>query len=279
MIPFDFEYYKPETLKGAVQIFQDLQKQSKTVIYYSGGTEIITFSRRNHMSAEAIIDLKGIPECNVLKIQGDQLVIGSTVALNQITESKLFPLLGEVVKKVADHTSRNKITIGGNLNSRLIYREGVLPLLLSDAMVRISGSEGESLLPFAEVFQQELQLGQGQFLVQILIKKSYLDLPYISFKKTKSTKVGYPVVSIAALVKDRKLRAAFSGVCNFPFRSAEIEKVINDPSLSNEDRVLNAIKLLPSSIVHDIQASAEYREFVFKNALSDTIEALKEASS
>ncbi|WP_256218356.1 hypothetical protein [Bacillus sp. MUM 116] len=42
---------------------------------------------------------------------------------------------------------------------------------------------------------------------------------------------------------------------------------------------MNAIKLLPSSIVHDIQASAEYREFVFKNALSDTIEALKEASS
>ncbi|WP_256218357.1 FAD binding domain-containing protein [Bacillus sp. MUM 116] len=189
MIPFDFEYYRPETLKGAVQIFQDLQKQGKTVIYYSGGTEFITFSRRNHMSAEAIIDLKGIPECNVLKIQGDQLVIGSTVALNQITESKLFPLLGEAVKKVADHTSRNKITIGGNLNSRLIYREGVLPLLLSDAMVRISRTEGETLLPFTEVFQQELQLGQGQFLVQILIKKSYLDLPYISFKKTKSTKV------------------------------------------------------------------------------------------
>lgn len=279
MIPFDFEYYRPESLEEAVQAYQNLQKQGKSVIYYSGGTEFITFSRRNHLSADAVIDLKGIPECNVLEIQDEQLIIGSGVSLNKINESNLFPLLGEAVKKVADHTSRNKITIGGNLNSRLIYREGVLPLLLCDTMVRIVGTEGESLLPFDEVFQKELQLTQGQFLVQILIKKSYLDLPFISLKKTKSTKVGYPVVSIAAIIKDQKLRTAFSGVCDYPFRSKEIENIINDSSLSQEDRVLQAMKQLPSSIVHDIQASAEYREFVLKNTLSEMMAALKEVSS
>ena len=279
MIPFDFEYYKPETMQEAVQTYEDIQKQGKSVLYYSGGTEFITFSRRNLQIADAVIDLKGIPECNVLGAQDEQLVIGSGVTLNQITESNLFPLLGEAVKKVADHTSRNKITIGGNLNSRLIYREGILPLLLSNAMVKLAGAEGETLMPLDEIFQQELQITQGQFLVQILIKKSYLNLQHFSLKKTKSTKVGYPVVSIAALVKDQKLRTAFSGICSYPFRSMEIENILNDTSLPVADRVQQAVELLPSTIVHDIQASAEYREFVFKNALLETIEALKEAIS
>ncbi|WP_026575247.1 FAD binding domain-containing protein [Bacillus sp. UNC438CL73TsuS30] len=277
MIPFDFEYYRPETIQEAVQTFEDIQKQGKSVLYYSGGTEFITFSRRNHLTADAVIDLKGIPECNVLEVQEEQLVIGSGVTLNHITESNLFPLLGEAVKKVADHTSRNKITIGGNLNSRLIYREGILPLLLSNAMVKLAGSEGETLIPLEEVFQQNLQISQGQFLVQILINKSYLHLQHFSLKKTKSTKVGYPVVSISAIVKDKKLRTAFSGICSYPFRSMEIENILNDSSLPVEDRVQRAVERLPSTIVHDIQASAEYREFVFKNALSETIEALKEA--
>jgi CO/xanthine dehydrogenase FAD-binding subunit len=146
-------------------------------------------------------------------------------------------------------------------------------------MVKLAGAEGETLIPLDEVFQQKLQIGKGQFLVQILINKSYLHLQHFSLKKTKSTKVGYPVVSIAALVKDKKLRTAFSGICSYPFRSLEIENILNDSSLPVEGRVQQAVELLPSTIVHDIQASPEYRKFVFKNALLETIEALKEAIS
>ena len=115
-----------------------LSEQGKMPCYFSGGTEFITFARVNKLNADAVIDIKGIPECNVLEIQGNQLVIGAAVSLNKITDSKLFPLLGQTVKKIADHTSRNKITIGGNINSELIYRESVLPLLLSDAKVKIT---------------------------------------------------------------------------------------------------------------------------------------------
>ncbi|ETI66445.1 hypothetical protein [Neobacillus vireti] len=44
MIPFDFEYYKPNTITDAIQTFQEIESQGKEVIYYSGGTEFITFS-------------------------------------------------------------------------------------------------------------------------------------------------------------------------------------------------------------------------------------------
>lgn len=279
MIPFDFEYYKPDTITEAIQTFQDIESQGKKVIYYSGGTEFITFSRINKLSADAVIDLKGIPECQVLESQGDLLVIGSAVSLNKITQSNLFPLLGQAVKQIADHTSRNKITIGGNLHSRLIYREAALPLLLAEAQVKIAGKDGEQIVDLKDIFQQEMKLEQGQFLVQILVERSYGASQYVSLKKTKVSKVGYPVVSLAAVAKDSQIRAAFSGVCEYPFRSIQLEAALNDTSLPIEKRIEQALNCLPSPIIDDIQASRDYREFVLITALKDAMAALKGAIS
>ena len=84
---------------------------------------------------------------------------------------------------------------------------------------------------------------------------SYIDLPYVSLKRTKISKVGYPVVSVAAIVKDNWIRVAFSGVCDYPFRSDKIEKILNDTSLPVDERVEKAVAHLPSVIVDDIQGS------------------------
>ena len=45
------------------------------------------------MNADTVIDIKGIDECNVLEIQGDQFIIGSAVTLNEITESKFISFI------------------------------------------------------------------------------------------------------------------------------------------------------------------------------------------
>ncbi|ETI66444.1 xanthine dehydrogenase FAD-binding subunit [Neobacillus vireti LMG 21834] len=207
----------------------------------------------------------------------NQLVIGSAVSLNKITASNLFPLLGQAVKQIADHTSRNKITIGGNLHSRLIYREAALPLLLADAQVKIAGKDGEQIIDLKDIFQQEMKMESGQFLVQILVEKAYSAYQYVSLKKTKASKVGYPVVSLAAIAKDNQIRAAFSGVCAYSFRSTQMEAVLNDSSRSIERRIEQAVRSLPAPIIDDIQASRDYREFVLINTLMDAMDTLKGA--
>lgn len=279
MIPFEFEYYKPASIQEAVQTFNSLQNQGKTVIYYNGGTEFITFSRINKMTADAVIDLKGIPDCNVIEFQGEELVIGSSLSLNKISETELYPMLSQTLKRVADHTSRNKITLGGNLNSRLIYREGLLPLLVADAKVKIAGDEGETTLPLNDIFDKEIKLNPSQFIVQILINKTNVNLPFVSLKKTKISKIGYPIVSLAAVEKDKQILAALSGVCEFPFRSSLMEAALNDTSLSIDERIDKAISLLPAQIIEDIQASAAYRQFVLKNTLREMLDNLEAAKA
>ncbi len=133
MIPFDFEYYKPDTIEDAIQLFNKLELDGKKPIYYGGGTEFISMARMYNKYTGAVIDVKGIPECNVFEFKNDNLIIGSAVTLTKIAEENPFPLLSLTVKRIADHTIQDKITLGGNLMGTIIYKEAILPLLLSNS--------------------------------------------------------------------------------------------------------------------------------------------------
>ncbi len=273
MIAFDFDYYKPSSISEAVETYQQAHHSGKQTIFYAGGTEFITFARTNKKRADVVIDIKGIPECTMLETIGDELIIGAAVSLTTIVESTLFPLLGETVQRIADHTSRNKITIGGNLNSHFIYREGILPFLLVNAKGMIAGKGKEKILSLEQILNEGL--AEDELLVQIHVDQSYINLPFSTIKRTRMSKVGYPIVTVAALEKDNHIRTAFSGVCEFPFRSAEIESLLNDSTFSKEERINQVINHLPGPVVQDIHASAEYRRFVLKNVLTDTLEVME----
>ncbi|RYD04887.1 hypothetical protein N752_11925 [Desulforamulus aquiferis] len=77
MITYDFEYYKPSSIHEAVSLFQSLDQQGKEPMYLSGGTEIITLGRVNRIKTGAIIDIKGTPECLVLKREAGKVTIGA----------------------------------------------------------------------------------------------------------------------------------------------------------------------------------------------------------
>ncbi len=272
MIPFDFDYYKPTTIEEAVRLYKELDNNDKDPLYYGGGTEIITMARMNTIYTQAVIDLKGIPECNTLEFQNDYLVIGAGVTLTRIAESKLFPLLGKAVGRIADHTTQGKITLGGNIAGTILYREAVLPLLLSDSKVLIAGENGQRTVPFAEVFQERLRLAKSEFLVRIIIDKRYTTAPFIHVKRTRSEKIDYPLVSVTALTYEDQIRIAFSGVCAFPFRSHEVESGLNNDELPYCDRINFALECLPAPFMNDISGSAKYREFILRQTLLNILE-------
>lgn len=267
MIPFNFDYYKPESVEEALKLYSSEWKLGKKVVYFSGGTEVITFARGGKLTADTVIDLKGIPECSALEMQGEDLVIGAAVTLNRLVESNLFPLLRKTVRTIADHTSRNKITIGGNLMSKLGYREGILPFLLTDALAIVNGPKGTDVMSVDKLAAAELV--DGQFLTQIKVSSMNLELPFVHLKKTRSSKVGYPIVSLAALRKENRIRIAFSGLHEHPFRSAVVEGVLNDATIDDEQRVEKAIAKLPTNITDDFIASKDFRRFILEKLLTE----------
>jgi len=272
MIPFNFVYYRPDTLKEAVGIFSSLQSQGKATVYYAGGSEIISMCRVGSIQPEAVIDIKNIPECRLLSVDNQRLHIGSVCTLNQISESKLFPLMRLSCGRIADHTNQCRITLGGNLCGTIIYRETSLPLLLSDAEITLFSTDGERTVAFGTVFHGRMQLNPGEMIVQVHVPVWALSARCSHIKKTANEKIDYPLVSVAALWKDGNLRIAFSGVCSYPFRSEQIETVLNERQISFEQRADKAAELLTDMVSTDAEGSGEYRLFVLKHTLRELLE-------
>lgn len=275
MIPFDFTYYRPSTIQGAVNAFEETMGQGKVPLYYGGGTEIISMARLNEVHTDAVIDIKAIPECQSLGFYDGELVLGAAVTLTQIQESNLFPLLSAAGGRVADHTIRDKITLGGNIAGRIFYREALLPLLLADAQCVIAGPGGTRRAYIHEVHATSLVLGTGEFLVQVIVDPSFVSMPYVHLKKTRLGIVNYPVVTVTALKKAKEIRVALAGVCNFPFRSQVMEECLNSTAGSPDRRIDQALKRLPGPVLGDVEASVGYREFVLRSALAEALQQLE----
>ncbi|OEF96301.1 FAD binding domain-containing protein [Desulfuribacillus alkaliarsenatis] len=276
MIPFDFEYHKPQNIAQAVSLYQELKSQGRNVLYYSGGTEIITLGRLNQVYADAVIDIKEIYECNIAKIEDGKLVFGSALTLAEIKNKNMFPALTKTIGEVADHTVRNKITLGGNICSQIIYREGVLPLLLADAEVVLAGPGGQRKVYLSEVFNGSLQAKAGEFLIQVIVDQQWATYPYRSVKRRKQGNIGYPLMTIVAMnASNNQIRLAISGLCSYPFRCLEMEMAINNQAAPLDERINDAMATIPDIIIDDVEGSAEYRQFVLYKTLEDILMSLE----
>lgn len=273
MIAFDFEYFKPQTAQEATQLFQSLKQQGRQPSYYSGGTEILTLGRINQWYADAVIDIKEIPECNVIEVNQSIITIGAAITLDQLKQADVYPMLSKTIGEIADHTARQKITIGGNLCGQIMYREGVLPLLLADCNLVIACPKGNRVVSIHEVFHQQLQLQSSEFLVQIQIDPQYIGLPFRSVKKRKQGNVGYPLLTLAAIRQDNISRIAISGICSYPFLYDQVIDHSNGQNI--EDSIEKIVSAISGPVLDDVEGSADYRLFVLRNTLRDVLNSLE----
>lgn len=267
MIPFDFEYHLPQTAEEAVSLFTRLDSEEKKPLYYAGGTEIITFCRQQTITPGALIDLKNIPETNVYGKSNGQLVIGANLSLNRVVEENHYPLLSMVVKKIADRTVRNRLTLGGNICGRLPYREALLPFLLTDTEILLTGPEGWRTEQVATIFDKRLKLVKGELLVQLKVLEDKLNLPFHTVRRVKQGPVDYPLYHLACTREDEEMKLAVAGLCAFTFRSRELEEVLNNQTSKHSEKISDVIEKLPGDIRTDQRGSAAYRKALFEKDL------------
>lgn len=268
MIPFDFDYYLPQTAVEAVEYFQKLKAEQKKPLYYAGGTEIITFCRQQKVETKALIDLKQISETLLFERKDGQLLVGANLVLNRIAEDQQYPLLSAAVCRIADHTVRNRLTLGGNICGRLPYREAVLPFLLADAELLVIGPDGQRTEKISNLFDKRLKLGKGEILLQFRVAVEKLDLPYWTRRREKHGPVDYPLYHLVSVRDQGRLKIAVSGLCSFAFRSEELERVISEYEGRPEDLARLIPENLPGKINDDDRGSAAYRRALFEQDLA-----------
>jgi len=272
MIAYDFIYVQPDTLRQARENFLRLSESGQNPVYYAGGSEIITMCRAGDIRPGAVIDIKNIDACQALSLDEDWLRLGAACTLNRIKESGLFPLLGLVCGRIADHTNQCRITLGGNLCGSIIYRETSLPLLLADAKLILYGARGRRALALKSVFDGRMRLQPDELIVEAQVPLWALNAPYYHMKKTANEKIDYPLLSVAALLYEDQLRVACSGLADRPLRSKQVEVALNRRALSPGTVAAKATALLAEQARDSVEGSAAYRLFVLENTLRSLVE-------
>ncbi|MBL3539370.1 FAD binding domain-containing protein [Aminivibrio sp.] len=265
MIARDFDYILPESLEEARDAWREEKQAGKNPAYYGGGTEIVALARSGAFSPDCVIDLKGVPECRALGCFGGRLVFGAACSLTDAVERGGFPLLSAVARTVADKTVRNRLSLGGNVCGALPYREAVLPFLCAAGVALVFGSEGLREEALETAFDRRLKLGEGEFLVALVVDERFASLPFASSRKVRGGRVDYPLCSGAAVRDGETVDIALSGVFDYPV-------ALSAAAVTPPEKVAES---LPHRVREDALAGAGYRKALLVQVLEDILLSLE----
>lgn len=142
---------------------------------------------------------------------------------------------------------------------------------MSNAVIVIGNVDGIKQIPFNKYWNKKVEDKEGDLIIQLIIKTKYLDLPYAHVKRTKNEKIDYPLISIAALKDRGKIKMGFSGLCDIPFRSYEIEEVVNNSFNFKDIDISTVLDRIPYEILDDNNGSSEYRKFMLEKMLEEIV--------
>lgn len=273
MIASDFIYIRANTAEEAVEAWNRHQNAR----YLAGGTEITTSARKaGALTIGACIDVKRIPEANVFETVDGHLRIGAALALSDVADRAAFPLLDATLRGIADRTVRNRLTLGGNLAGMLPYREAALPLLLADATLTTLQPGQNGARPerrarkLRESFDKRLLLAPGELILSISIPVAAIELPWSHRRKTRSSSVDYPLVTLCMVRDGKSIRLAVAGAHPYPVRSDAADAALSQDGRAGIEAVLAAFGLLRA----DQRATAAYRAALLANLIRAALEEL-----
>ncbi len=164
----DFEYESPDSLDGAIQLLN--HPLSKPL---AGGTDLIDHLRTGRLVADVVVDIKKIPELNVLEFSENGLRLGAAVCCHDICANTdiqaNYPALKDVCSIIGGIQIQSRASVGGNLCNSGAAADSTPALIALGGVCHIAGPNGERQVPVEEFCTGPSQniLKQGELLTEI----------------------------------------------------------------------------------------------------------------
>lgn len=147
----DFEYEAPTSLAEAVAL---LAEHNGTARPLAGGTDLIDHIRTGRLSPEIVIDVKRIPELNVLEVNDDGLTLGAAVPCLRISRHPEvvanYSALADACAIIGGIQIQTRASVGGNVCNSGAAADSTPPLIALGATCRIAGPNGTRSVPVEE---------------------------------------------------------------------------------------------------------------------------------
>lgn len=147
-------YHTPRTVDEALALLRSYQGRARII---AGGTDLLIEGKaEGHPPHEALIDITGIPELNVLERSGDYILIGAAVTHARVVRSELIrtsaTCLAESCGVVGGPQVRNVATLGGNVAHALPAGDGTVSLVALDAEAEVILDGEPRWLPIRDLY-------------------------------------------------------------------------------------------------------------------------------
>lgn len=142
----------------------------------SGGTDLIIQHREGHRNLDQMVDIKKIPELNVLEFDpGSGLRLGAAVSCAVLGEfapaRQIYPGLVEGAELIGSTQIQNRATVGGNLCNGSPAADSICSLMVLNAVCVVTGGGGTREVPAREFMTGpgRTALQAGELLVEIRV--------------------------------------------------------------------------------------------------------------
>ena len=262
-----FDYVKPQLLTEALNYLE----QNPGTKIMAGGTDLMISLRHNAEMPQHILDIKGISETTQLEYKAKVgLYIGACVTVNQIAESKFilekYPALVQASNCLASYQLRNRATLVGNICNASPGADLAGPLMVYDAKVHISSSEGSRIVDINSFFTgvKKTVLRRNELVIGVFLPEVLEGDTSIFLKQARIKGHDLAIVGVTArMTVDKKIRLSITAVAPTPIRISGLEEILSSKVLTSsladmaESEVRNIIKP-----ISDVRSSADYRVHV-----------------
>lgn len=287
MIPGEFDYYVPGSVREAVGLLQ----QHPDAKVLAGGHSLIPMMKLRLANPPALIDIGGIQELRGIRQANGGVTIGALTTHAMVEESadlrQTFPILYDAAHVIGDPMVRNRGTFGGSLAHADPSGDWPAVVLALNADLKVVGPNGERTIEADDFFVDLLTsaLEPGEVLTEITLPKP-AGKSGMSYQKFSHPASGYAVVGVAAVVTlddagtCQECRVAITGAGPKATRATATETMLKGKRLDAET-IAQASEHAGEGMdfLGDIFASEEYRQHLVKvyakRALTQALERAK----
>lgn len=169
-VPAPFDYARATSVGNALELLERHGSESRVV---AGGHSLLPMMKLRLARPEWLIDINGLAELDHITEDGDRLRIGALTRHAALLASpvvgRLFPIVHDAERVIADPVVRNRGTIGGSLGQADPAEDLTTVCDVLGAEVVITGPGGERVLPIAELHRgpYETAVEQNELLVEV----------------------------------------------------------------------------------------------------------------
>jgi carbon-monoxide dehydrogenase medium subunit len=283
----DFEYEAPTTLADAVQVLAKPDGRARPL---AGGTDLIDQIRVGRQQPDVVVDIKKIPDLNVLDSGAGGLRVGAAVPCYKIygdeTICAKHSALADSARIIGGMQIQSRASLGGNLCNASPAGDSIPSMIALGGIAVIAGPKGKREVPVESFCSGPGRnvLTSGEFLVEIRFPASAARSGSHYRRFIPSNEMDIAVVGVAVSVtldeskqKIASARIALGAVGPTPiFAKAASEGLAGKPvSEATLEEAANAARAVCSPI-DDMRGTKDFRIHVAGVLVRRSLEAALE---